>query len=218
PGGAGSIGTAAVANAAPDGYTILLVNSSHAINPHVYKSLPYDAIKDFTPISVMSDAPMGVFVHPSVAAKDVKELIALAKSKPGGLSFASSGNGGAGHLTAELFMQEADIRMVHVPYRGSALAINDVLAGQVPVLVGDVPLTAPHVKSGALRAIAVATADRTALLPDVPTLAESGLPGAVVSIWVGVLAPAGVPSEISHKLSSEIATILRDPEMVKRLG
>jgi len=217
PGGAGSIGTAAVASAPADGYTILLVNSSHSINPHVYKSLPFDALKDFTPISLMADLPMGIFVNPSVSAKDLKELVALAKSKPGGLSFASSGNGGAGHLTGELFMQETKTKMVHVPYRGSAPALNDVLAGQVPVLSGDVPLTAPHVKSGALRVIGITSPERSPSLPDAPTFAELGLPGMDLSIWVGVLAPAGVPSQISHKLSSEIAAILREPEMAKRV-
>ncbi len=217
PGGAGSIGSAVVASAPPDGYTILLVNSSHSINPHVYKSLPFDALKDFTPVSLMTDLPMGVFVNPSVPAKNLAELIALIKAKPEAYSFASSGNGGAGHLTGQMFLQQTGTRMVHVPYRGSALAVNDVVAGQVPVLFADVPVGAPYAKSGTLRALGVTSAKRVPSLPDTPTFEEAGVKGMDLSIWIGVLAPTNMPPAITKKLSDTIASILKEPAMVERV-
>ena len=217
PGGAGSIGSAMVAAAPADGYTILLVNSSHSINPHVYKSLPFDAIKDFTPVSLMTDLPMGIFVHPSVQAKNLGELIALIRARPEKYSFASSGNGGAGHLTGQMFQQQAGVKVVHVPYRGSALAVNDVLAGQVPILFADIPVAAPHVKSGALRALGVTSDQRLASMPDAPTFQEGGVNGMDLSVWIGVLAPANTPPAITRKLSEAIASILKEPAMAERV-
>ena len=217
PGGAGSIGSAVVANSPPDGYTILLVNSSHSINPHVYKNLPFDAIKDFSPVSLMTDLPMGLYVHPSVPVRTLAEFIAMVKAKPDAYSFATSGNGSAGHLTGQMFLDQTGLKMVHVPYRGSALAINDVLAGQVPVLVADVPLAERYVKSGALRALAVTSSARVPSMPDTPTFAESGLKDMTLSIWIGVLAPAGTPKQITNKLSEAIAEILKEPAMVKKV-
>ncbi|NYT61592.1 tripartite tricarboxylate transporter substrate binding protein [Alcaligenaceae bacterium] len=217
PGASGSIGTAAVAAAPADGYTILLINSSHSINPHVYKALPYDAIKDFEPVSLMTDLPMGLFVNAKVPAANLSEFLALAKSKPGGLSFASSGNGGASHLTGEMFLQESGTKMVHIPYRGSAPALNDVIAGQVPVLFADVPLTGPHVKSGALRAIAITSKERSPSMPDVVTFNEAGMKNMNLSIWIGVVAPKGTPTKIVQKLSHEIAEILKEPDMAEKV-
>lgn len=217
PGGAGSIGSAVVASAPPDGYTILLVNSSHSINPHVYKNLPFDALRDFSPVSLMTDLPMGLYVHPSVPAKNLAEFIAMVKAKPDGFSFATSGNGSAGHLTGQMFLDQTGLKMVHVPYRGSALAINDVLAGQVPVLVADVPLAEKYVKSGALRALAVTSAARAKSLPDTPTFAELGLKDMTISIWIGVLASPGTPKEITKKLSDTIAEILKEPALAKKV-
>ncbi|WP_326533389.1 Bug family tripartite tricarboxylate transporter substrate binding protein [Pseudorhodoferax sp.] len=217
PGGAGSIGSAVVAHAPGDGYTILLVNSSHSINPHVYKSLPFDALKDFAPVSLMTDLPMGVFVNPSVPAKTLAELVALMKAQPGKFSFATSGNGGAGHLTGQMFMQQTGTQMVHVPYRGSALAVNDVVAGQVPVLLADAPVAAPHVRSGALRALAVTSAQRIASMPDVPTFEEAGVKGMDLSVWIGVLTSAQTPPAIVKKLSDTIAAILKEPAMAERV-
>lgn len=217
PGGAGSIGSAVVASAPPDGYTILLVNSSHSINPHVYKNLPFDALRDFSPVSLMTDLPMGLYVHPSVPAKNLAEFIAMVKAKPDGFSFATSGNGSAGHLTGQMFLDQTGLKMVHVPYRGSALAINDVLAGQVPVLVADVPLAEKYVKSGALRALAVTSAARAKSLPDTPTFAELGLKDMTISIWIGVLASPGTPKEITKKLSETIAEILKEPALAKKV-
>lgn len=217
PGGAGSIGTAAVASAPADGYTIVLVNSSHSINPHVYKSLPFDAIKDFAPVSLMTDLPMGIFVHPSVPAKNIAELIALVKAHPEKYSFASSGNGGAGHLTGQLFQQQTGTKIVHVPYRGSALAVNDVIAGQVPILVADTPVAAPHVRSGALRALGVTSKTRVTSMPDAPTFQEAGVSGMDLSIWIGVLAPANTPAAIVKKMSDAIAAILKEPAMAEKV-
>jgi tripartite-type tricarboxylate transporter receptor subunit TctC len=216
PGGAGSIGTAVAARSPADGYTLLLVNSGHAINGHVYAKLPFDPIKDFAPVVHMTTLTMGMFVHPSVPAKNLAEFVALARAKPGAYSFATSGNGGAGHLGGESFKAATGIEMVHVPYRGSAPAITDVVAGQVPVSFADVPLAAPHVRAGALRPLALASARRSALLPDVPTFAEAGVPGQEYPVWVGILAPAGTPKEIVNKLNREIVAILREPAMMAR--
>ncbi|HEV7912555.1 MAG TPA: tripartite tricarboxylate transporter substrate binding protein, partial [Albitalea sp.] len=218
PGGAGSLGSAFVARTPPDGYTILLVNSSHVINPHVYSKLPFDALKDFTPVVWLTSLPLGLFVHPSVPAKTLAEFIALAKSKPDGLSFTSSGNGGATHLFGEVFMVQSGTRMVHIPYRGSAPAIGDVVAGQVPVSMADIPLAAQHVKSGALRALAVTSKTRVPAMPDVPTFAEAGLAGMENSVWIGVLAPAGTPPDIVRKLNREIVAILHEPAVAQRFG
>lgn len=217
PGGAGSIGAAMVARAPADGYTLLLVNVGHAINGHVYSKLPYDPVKDFTPVIHATSIAMGLFVHPSVPAKNLAEFMALARSKPGGLSFATSGNGGAGHLGGESFKAATGIDMVHVPYRGSAPAIADVVAGQVPVSFADVPLAAPHVKSGALRALALGATRRSPTLPDMPTFAELGVAKQEMPVWVGFLAPAGTPREIVDKLNREIVAILREPAMTARL-
>lgn len=217
PGGAGSIGTAPVARAAPDGYTLLLVNSGHAINGHVYPKLPFDPMKDFVPVVHMTSLALGLFVHPSVPAKTLSEFIALAKAKPGALSFASSGNGGATHLAGESFTLATGIKMVHVPYRGSAPAIADVVAGHVPVSFADLPLAAPHFKSGALRPLAVSSTARSPMMPDVPTFDEAGLPGILSSVWVGILAPANTPPDIVQKLNREIVAILREPAMTARL-
>ncbi|MES2226587.1 MAG: tripartite tricarboxylate transporter substrate binding protein [Pseudomonadota bacterium] len=217
PGGAASIGTAAVARAPADGYTLLLVNSGHAINGHVYAKLPFDPLKDFVPVVQMTSLSLGLFVNPSVPAKNLAEFIALLKSKPGTLSFASSGNGGATHLAGESFLLATGTKMVHVPYRGSAPAIADVVAGQVPVSFADVPLAAPFFKTGALRPLAVSSATRSPMLPDVPTFDESGLPGILSSVWVGILAPAGTPADIVQKLNREIVAILREPAMSARL-
>ena len=217
PGGAGSIGAAVVARAPADGYTLLLVNAGHAINGHVYSKLPYDPVKDFTPVVHATSIAMGLFVNPSVPAKNLAEFMAVARSKPGGFSFATSGNGGAGHLGGESFKAATGIDMVHVPYRGSAPAIADVVAGQVQVSFADVPLAAPHVKSGALRPLALAAPRRSTTLPDVPTFAESGVANQELSVWVGFLAPAGTPKEIVDKLNREIVAIIRQPSMTARL-
>ena len=217
PGSAGAIGAAQVARAPADGYTLLLVNLGHVINGHVYAKLPYDPIKDFVPVVHATTITMGLFVHPSVPANNLAEFLALARSKPGGLSFATSGNGGAGHIGGESIKAATGIDMVHVPYRGSAPAIADVVAGQVPVSIADVPLARPHVRAGALRPIALAASRRSASLPDLPTFAELGVPNLDISVWVGFLAPAGTPKAIVDKLNREIVAIVREPAMTVRL-
>ncbi len=217
PGGAGSLGAALAARAPADGYTLLLVNVGHVINGHVYARLPYDPVKDFVPVVHATSIAMGLFVHPSVPAKNLSEFLALARSKPGGLSFASSGNGGAGHLGGESIKTATGIDMVHVPYRGSAPAIADVVAGQVPVSVADVPLARSHVRAGALRPIALAATRRSPALPDMPTFAELGVPNLDFPVWVGFLAPAGTPKAIVDKLNREIVAIVREPAMTARL-
>jgi len=217
PGSTGSIGAALVARAPADGYTLLLVNSGHVINGHVYAKLPYDPIKDFVPVVHATSIAMGLFVHPSVPAKNLTEFLALARAKPGALSFATSGNGGAGHLGGESIKSATGIDMVHVPYRGSAPAIADVVAGQLQVSIADVPLARPHVGSGALRPIALAASQRSAALPDMPTFAELGVPNIDFSVWVGFLAPTGTPKAIIDKLNREIVSIVREPAMAARL-
>lgn len=217
PGGTGSIGAALVARAPADGYTLLLVNSGHVINGHVYAKLPYDPIKDFVPVVHATSLAMGLFVHPSVPAKTLPEFLALARAKPGSLSFATSGNGGAGHLGGELIKAATGIDMLHVPYRGSAPAIADVVAGQVPVSIADVPLAAPHVRSGALRPIALAASRRSAVLPELATFAEAGIANVDFSVWVGFLAPAGTPRAVVDKLNREIVAIIAEPAMRARL-
>lgn len=217
PGSTGSIGAALVARAPADGYTLLLVNSGHVINGHVYAKLPYDPIKDFVPVVHAASIAMGLFVHPSVPAKNLSEFLALARAKPGALSFAISGNGGAGHLGGESIKAATGIDMVHVPYRGSAPAIADVVAGQVQVSIADVPLARAHVRAGTLRPIALAAAQRSAALPDMPTFAELGVPNLDFSVWVGFLAPAGTPKAIIDKLNREIVAIVREPAMTARL-
>ncbi|UUX97389.1 tripartite tricarboxylate transporter substrate binding protein [Aquabacterium sp. J223] len=217
PGGAGSIGSAPVARGPADGHTILLVNTAHVINPHVYSKLPFDAMKDFTPVVWMTSLPLGLYVNSSFPARTLAEFIATAKAQPGALSFTSSGNGGATHLFGEMFMLQSGTKMVHVPYRGSAPAIADVVGGQVPVAMADAPLAAPHVKSGALRALAVTSKTRVAAMPDVPTFGEAGLPGLENSVWIGVLAAAGTPPDIVRRLNREIVAIVREPAMTQRL-
>jgi tripartite-type tricarboxylate transporter receptor subunit TctC len=217
PGSTGSIGAALVARAPADGYTLLLVNSGHVINGHVYAKLPYDPIKDFVPVVHAASIAMGLFVHPSVPAKNLSEFLALARAKPGALSFATSGNGGAGHLGGESIKTATGIDMVHVPYRGSAPAIADVVAGQVPVSIADVPLARAPRRARPQPPIALAAAQRSAALPDMPTFAELGVPNLDFSVWVGFLAPAGTPKAIIDKLNREIVAIVREPAMTARL-
>ena len=216
--GAGTIiGTEIVAKAPPDGYTLLSGNSAFTINPSAYKKLPYDAIRDFVPITHAVSVPSLIVVHPSVPAKSVKELIALAKARPGELLYASSGHGTNPHLTMELFTSMAQIRMTHVPYKGSS-GLIDVVAGHVQVLALSMSTLMPHVRAGKLRALGVTSVRRTAAAPDIPTIAEAGLPGYESVQWTGLLAPAGTPRDVIVKLHGEIVGILRTPEVRDRLA
>jgi tripartite-type tricarboxylate transporter receptor subunit TctC len=213
PGAGGVLGADAVAKAPPDGYTLLLTATTHVISASLYKKLPYDAISDFAPVMLIGSGPNVLAVHPSLPAKNVRELIALAKARPGKIDYASSGNGSAQHLFGALFMSLADIRMMHIPYKGSAPATTDLIAGQVSVGFPGIALVLPHTKAGRLRALAVTSAERSKAMPDVPSIAEAGVPGYAATLWTGLLAPKGTPPEIVQKLYDEIAKLLRQPEV-----
>ncbi|CAM9698149.1 unnamed protein product [Phaeothamnion confervicola] len=218
PGAGTAIGAEATAKAPADGYTIMLGTvSSHAINPAL-TPLKYDPVKDFAPVSLVASIPFVLLVHPSLPAKTVPELIALAKAKPGSLNFSSAGSGTSNHLAGELFKSMTKTFMVHIPYRGSAPALADLLAGQVNLMF-DLVLTAqPHVKSGAARALAVTGRERSPALPGVPTVAESGVPGYEVSAWFGFFAPAGTPANVVATLNAETVKAMRLPDLKERLS
>jgi len=213
PGAGAVLGTNAVAKAPPDGYTLLLTATTHVISASLYKKLPYDAIRDFAPVMLIGSGPNVLTVHPSLPAKNVRELISLAKARPGKIDYASSGNGSAQHLFGALFMSLADIRMMHIPYKGSAPATTDLIAGQVSVGFPGIALVLPHTKARRLRALAVTSAERSKAMPDVPSIAEAGVPGYAATLWLGLLAPKGTPPEIVQKLYDEIAKVLRQPEV-----
>jgi tripartite-type tricarboxylate transporter receptor subunit TctC len=215
PGAGGLIGTEMGVRAAPDGYTYTLMGNSYTVNPAFYK-LTYDPINDITPIAQTSQGPFVVTVHPGLAAKSVKELIALAKAKPGELSYASSGAGSITHLATALFLTKAGIKLIHVPYKGTGPALVDTVAGQVALFFGDAPPTLPHVKAGRLRALAVTTRERIAAVPDVPTVIEAGVPGYEVQLWQGMIGPKGLPSAIVTKAHDEIVRAFGAKDMVAR--
>jgi tripartite-type tricarboxylate transporter receptor subunit TctC len=216
-GATGIIGTEFIAKAAPDGYTLVLVASSHAINPSMFKKLPYDTVKSFDPVVLTHVLPLMLVVHPSLPVKNVQELIAYGKANPGKLSFASSGPGGAPHMSGELFKSMAGIDMLHVPYKGSTAAHADLLSGRTSLMFDTVTAINPHVKSGAVRALAVTTAKRSAAAPDVPTMAEAGLKGYETSTWGGILAPAGTPKDVVDKLNAEMNKALAAPDVRQRM-
>ncbi|MDB5811772.1 MAG: hypothetical protein JWN94_3894 [Betaproteobacteria bacterium] len=216
PGGGTNIGSEVVARSAPDGYTLLVAGVPNSANMALYQKLPYDTVKDFAPVVLLDTAPNILAVHPSVPAKSVKELIALAKSKSGALTYASAGIGSSNHLSGELFRVMAGIDIVHVPYKGGGAAITDLLAGQVSMYFGTTPSTLPFVQSGKLRALGVTTAKRTIAAPDLPTIAEAGLPGYEQSAWHGLLAPTGTPGAVIVKLNAEVNKLLRSADAVER--
>ncbi|NUA32086.1 tripartite tricarboxylate transporter substrate binding protein [Cupriavidus basilensis] len=213
-GAGGNIGAEVVAKSPADGYTLLMGSAAtQAINASLYKRLPYDHIKDFAPITLVAEMPNILVVNPLIPARNVSELIAYGKANPDKLSFGSSGTGGTIHLSGELFKSMAGVKMLHVPYKGSAPAVSDLLAGQINLMFDS--SVAPYVKSGKLRALAVTSAKRSPVLPDVPTMAEAGLPGYEATAWFGILAPAGTPPSIVDKLNRNLVAILRDAEMRK---
>ena len=219
PGAAGTLGADLVAKAKPDGYTLLLGHSnSNSVAPALYPKLPYDVVKDFTPIIRVATTPLLLTVNPNVAARDVKSFVALAKSNPGGLRFASSGGGSAQHLAAARFQLATGTQMTHIPYKGSGQAIVDLLSGQVELNFESPPNVMSHAKAGKLRLLAITSDKRSPLLPDVPTLAEAGVPNAEMLQWFAVLGPAKLPPEITRKLNTEIAAILKMPDVVEKIA
>ena len=218
PGAGGNIGSELVAKAAPDGYTLEMGTvGTHAINASLYAKMPYDHVKDFAPVILVASVPNVLEVNPGVPAKSVAELISYAKANPGKLNFASSGSGTSIHLSGELFKVMAGVDMTHVPYKGSSPALQDLLGGQVQVMFDNVPPSLPQIRAGKLRALAVTSATRSPALRDVPTIAESGLPGYEASSWFGVLAPAGTPPAIIAKLNAEIGAWLATPEAKEKM-
>jgi tripartite-type tricarboxylate transporter receptor subunit TctC len=217
--GAGStIGTAEVAKAAPDGYTLVMISTTHTVSPWIYKSIPYDPIKGFTPVSKLVDSAYVLLAHPKVPANNVKDLIALAKAQPDKITYASSGNGSAQHLMGGMFEAMAGVQMKHVPYRSSAGAANDLVAGVVDVSFAGVPNALAQVPAGRLKALAVTTPKRVPQLPDVPTLQEAGVSGYEGSVWLALLAPANTPREIVTRLNTELAKVMAQPETRKALN
>ncbi len=219
PGAGGNIGTELAARSAPDGHTLITAGTgSHAINPSLYAAIPYDAVKDFTPVSLVASTPYLMVVHPSVAAKTLKEFLALAKARPDGFTMASSGNGGMPHLAGELFQLMAKVKFVHVPYKGTGAVFADLIGGQVQVLFGDIVATSPHVRSGKLRALGITSPQRSQNLPEFPTIAESGVPGYDAVGWFGVFAPAGTPKAIVDRLNAAIRDHLQHADVKARLS
>jgi len=216
-GAGGIIGTEIVAKADPDGHTLLVVALGYAANPFLYDKLPYRTPQDFTAITVLASAPNVLVVHPSVAASSVRELVALAKAKPAALVYATSGVGTSGHLAMELFKRMADVDMVHVPYKGAGASTAAVVAGQVQVLSTALGAAFPHIKSGRLRALAVTGLKRAAAAPEIPTAAESGLPGYVVDGWFAALAPARTPARVVERLQTDFAAVYKMPDVSERL-
>lgn len=219
PGAGGGIGADLVAKAPPDGHTLLMgAVATHAINPHLFRKLPYDALRDFTPVTLVTQVPNVLIVHPSLPVKSVDDLVRLARAKPGVLSFGSGSTGSAGHLAGELFKVLAKVDMVHVPYKGAAPAVADLLGGQIHLMFDNLASALPHVKAGRLRAVAVTTEQPSPRVPDLPTIAASGLKGFDVSTWFGVFAPAGVPQGVLDRLHDEFSNALGQPDVKAALG
>ncbi|HTE13528.1 MAG TPA: tripartite tricarboxylate transporter substrate binding protein [Burkholderiales bacterium] len=216
-GAGGNIAAEYVVKSPPDGYTLVVGSiGTHAVNVSLFKKIPFDPVRDFAPISMMLEAEGLLVLHPSVPAKNIKELIALAKARPGQIIYASAGNGTAGHLSGELLKSMAKVDMVHVPYKGNVPAITDLIGGQTSLLFATMPTVLPHVKSGRLNAIAVTGAKRSPAAPDLPAIAET-LPGYDVTNWVGAFAPAGTPRDVVNKLHAEIVRVMQAPDIQKRL-
>jgi tripartite-type tricarboxylate transporter receptor subunit TctC len=216
-GAGGTLGANQAAKAAPDGYTIFMATIAHTMAPGIYKSLPYDFVKDFAPVTVVAFVPNIVIVHPSVPAKTVGELLAYIRANPGKVNYGSAGIGSTEHMSGELLSAMAHLKMVHVPYKGGAPMMADLIAGHIEMSIETSGSASPHIKAGSVRALAVSTAKRSPAFPDLPTLAEAGLTGYDVTTWYGVLAPAGTPAPIRDRLYKELSEILQSPEIAARL-
>jgi tripartite-type tricarboxylate transporter receptor subunit TctC len=218
PGAGGNIGADLVAKSPPDGYTLVTGSiGTHAVNVSLFSKLPYDPVRDFAPVSLIMEAEGLLVVHPSLPVKSVRELVALAKARPGQLSYASAGHGTASHLSGELFKSMAKVNMVHVPYKGNVPAITDLLTGQTSLLFATMPTVLPQVQAGRLKALAVTSSSRSPAAPELPTIAEAALPGYSVTNWIGIFAPAGTPRDIVQKLNGEIIRTMQAPDIQKRL-
>jgi tripartite-type tricarboxylate transporter receptor subunit TctC len=217
-GAGGNVGAEAAARSAPDGYTIVLVAPSLAISPTLYSKINYDPVKDFAPVSLVATVPNVMITQPSIPAENLQEFIAFAKTKPGALNFGSGGAGTSNHLAGELFNIVAGTKLVHIPYKGVNLAMQDVLSGNVHLVFIGIPAATPHIKAGKLRALALVAPQRLSALPDVPTVAEAGLKDFEVTTWYGVLAPAGTPRPIVMRLNSELVNIMHSPELKEKLA
>ena len=218
PGAGGNIGAEATVRAAPDGYTVVMAATSLASNPALQRKMPFDPLKDLVPVSGCCEVPMIVVVHPSLPVKNIKEFVAYAKAYPGKLTYASSGIGTSSHLAAELFRVQTGIDMLHAPYRTDALAMPDLLSGQVPVMFMFQTAALPQVRAGKLRALAVSTAQRSPLAPELPTVAEAGAPGYEFSGWFGIFAPAATPKEIVHRIAAASVKAVQSPDLRERLS
>ena len=219
PGAGAVVGTELGAKAPPDDYTLTMaVSSAFGINPTLYSKLPYDAIKDFAPIANLGLTPQTLVTNPSSAFKTVKEFVAAAKDKPGQINYASLGSGSTSHLTMEMFRAAAGIKLNHVPFKGSADAHTQLIGGQIPVMFDAIPATLPHIKSGRLRGLGIGTLKRSAFLPELPTIAESGYPGFEAVGWIGIAAPAKTPTAVLDKLNAEMVKILNQPDVKERLN
>jgi tripartite-type tricarboxylate transporter receptor subunit TctC len=219
PGAGGMIGAELAAKSPPDGYTLFLAGvATHAINPNLQKNVPYDPVRDFDPVCLMASAPTLLAVHPSLPARTVKQFIALARARPGEINYASSGHGSSAQLAAELFKSMTGTRMQHVPYKGIGLAFNDLLSGQVQVMFNAAAALLPHTRSGRMRALGVGSLQRVAAIADIPTIAESGVPGYQAGSWYGFVAPAGTPRAIIDSLSRETAAAIKSPEIATKLS
>jgi tripartite-type tricarboxylate transporter receptor subunit TctC len=218
-GAGGAIGALGVARAAPDGYTILMATvGTHAINASLYRNLAYDPVSDFTPISLVAAAPVALVAHPSLPARSIAEFLALAKARPGELNYGTAGNGTPGHLTGEMFQSATGIKLKHVPYRGSAPAVNDLIGGQIHVMFDPVQSVLAQVLAGNVKVLGVSSAARIPVLPDVPTFAEAGLSGFEATAWWAIFGPPNLPADIAEKLNSEVARIARSDTMRQNLG
>jgi tripartite-type tricarboxylate transporter receptor subunit TctC len=217
-GASGTVGTDAVAKAAPDGYTMLLGTLGNlAANPSLYRNLPFDMGRDFMPVSLVVMVNFVMVVNPSIPVKTVKELIALAKARPGQLNYSSSGAGGLPHLAGELFKNMAGVDIVHISYKGSVPSFTDLLGGRITFTIDNLPLALPYIKSGRLRALAVVGPKRQPLLPDVPTMAEAGIPGYELTNWFGLMVPAGTPNDVVQRINADVAKVLKMPDVRERL-
>ncbi|MBC7779575.1 MAG: tripartite tricarboxylate transporter substrate binding protein [Proteobacteria bacterium] len=217
PGANANLAAELAAKAAPDGYTVLFISVSHAVSKSLYRGLKYDLERDFTPLVAIGSVPQAVVVHPSLPVKNLKELIALAKKRPGEITYASSGSGSPEHLAAEMFSLMAGVKMIHIPYKGGSASAIDIVAGQVAVGFNTMPVALPHIQSGRMRVLATTEESRAGVLPDVPTVAEAGVPGYAAATWYGAMLPTGTPREIVQRLNADINKVLLLTEVRERL-